>query len=73
MYLSSCVEFPVESTFLTKRFADILTSQHSHTSSVPLVLSSLAHTDLSMDQCGRYTDGLEMPIRPTTSHLGLDS
>jgi len=38
----ACYEFPEGTAFQMKRYADVLTSHHSHTSSVPHVSSSLA-------------------------------
>jgi len=74
-------KFSGGTTFQTKRSADILTSRHSRTSSVPHVSSSLAksHADPSMDhsrvliQCVPSTEGVELQIRPTSPNWKLGS
>jgi len=60
---------------------DVLTSHHSHTSSIPPALSSSVtlHVPIQLwttvellGLCGAFAKGVERPIRLTTSHLALD-
>ena len=63
-----------------KKSANTLTGLHSHTSSVWLIWSSLAtllalihEPQLSPSgQCGPFSKGLELPIKPAMPYLALD-
>jgi len=71
-YITSILEVRRGPTFLMEKCADELTSCHSHTSFVPLVVSSLATSHLLIHprttvgtqvQCGPLTERLESQIR----------